>query len=688
AAFDLASGRLLWSHALPYDDPGFFVESENREDRRPYGQIAAGGGLVAVWSRTRRHVELLNSANGASAGGVDLPAEPRWLGLSAAGEVIAVLMRGDHGAIEGRDARSGAQTWRLDLPLTERNPRRFASILSADRTTVYLCADRSLAAVDLAQHKLTWSVPTGGGEDLSLHLDGGLLVVAAHQGDSWRNHALEPAAGKTVFDGEVYKGWRPYLADSFRFVGDRAIGMNDQRGGGHPTVICRSLSGNKELWSADLGDAWHHRCVGFQAAGKYLAVLEHPEDDLRLRYLLLDLETGRPAGSGMLPGTDVAHRESVMPTAFVAGQLVYAAREGMCAVGGLPPPPAGRLALEAALDQVRATAGQPGPAHEGASEFTALYRPDTRPALFTRQALRIDGQLDDWAGDEAIALGDALDVRSAPGGAWGGAPDLSAKARVAWDRRFVYLAIETGDDRHEPPALGGSPLDGDSVVVGIDPQGSNAGEQSPLVLALSLSDGRTRVTQISGAPLPLPDAADEAGKGDEDRVTARAVRKAAGCTYEVAIPWTALRANPGERPGYRLAMGLGVAVVDWDGGKPKAALEWGYGLMRGIAANRMARIQFVDLTPERIAGYRKFIALMPTHEFAWRFVERIAATHIGPAGLPGRVGEIEGYIAANPAGVHTATAIAELERLYRSGGSAEPGEQAARFALKAGVAAR
>jgi outer membrane protein assembly factor BamB len=690
-AIDNASGRLLWTRALSYDDAGFFLDTENRGDRR-FAEAVATPTVVASWRPGARQVEVCDAHSGAFIARIAFPSELHWVGISG-DQILGLQTKGDRCWIEGRVIGSGAIGWTQDLAVREKWIRRFAATLSPDRATAYLAFEANLVAVDLNARKVLYTEAFQLSEGPTLAYDGAALVSTGRRGDGYHSQAISPQTGKTFFDVEFHHGWGTPPLSPYRFTGDRALSISDQRVDRHQTVICRAAADGKELWTADLGDLWHHRCVGAEVVGRLFVVIDRTNEDMRLRYRCYALEDGRPVGGGMLPGLDQRSRETVMATAMLGGQLVYGCTDGVCAVGALPPAAGGHPSLEAAIANVAASKEAD---REGASEFLAIHRPDLRPALFTRQPMRIDGHLDDWTGIDAIELGDAFCVRAVAGASWGGPQSLSAHARVAWDRRFVYISAESRDDHFEAPAPGGSPLDGDCLVVGIDPDANNGGneERHPLVLALSLSprDGRTRITQLSGPALASRDTADEGEgapkEGEDDRASARIVRAAGGCTYELALPWASLRPNPNERPGYRTTMGIGLAVVDWQDGRPRAALEWGNGLVRGISPSRFSQVAFVDLTPERIASYRKFIELMPSHEFAWRFESRIAATHVGLAGVPGRISEIEGFIKANPGSVHAARALSELARLYRAAAVEQPQDKAASLAAGAGVAAR
>ncbi len=692
-AIDNASGRLLWTRALSYDDAGFFLDTENRGERRSAEAVATAS-TVASWRPGARQVEVIDAKSGALLARLAFAGELHWVGISG-DQILGLQTKGERVWIEGRVISSGALGWTQDLAVREKWIRRFAAALSPDGGTAYLAFEANLVALDLNARKVLYTEAFQLSEGPTFAYEGGALVSTGRRGDGYRSQAINPQTGKTFFDVEFHHGWGTPPLSPYRFVGDRAISISDQRVDRHQTVICRATADAKELWTADLGDLWHHRCVGAEVVGRMLVVIDRTNDDMRLRYRCYALEDGRPLGGGMLPGLDQRSRETVMATAMLGGQLVYGCTDGVCAVGALPPAAGGHPSLEAAIAAVAASKEAD---REGASEFLAIHRPDLRPALFTRQPLRIDGHLGDWGGIDAIELADAFCVRASPGAGWGGPQSLSAKARVAWDRRFVYLSAETRDDHFEAPAPGGSPLDGDCLVVGIDPDANNGGneERHPLVLALSLSprDARTRITQLGGPALASRDTPDEGApagapkEGEDDRASARIVRAAGGCTYELALPWAALRPNPNERPGYRTTMGIGLAVVDWKDGRPRAALEWGNGLVRGISPSRFSQVAFVDLTPERIASYRKFIELMPSHEFAWRFESRIAATHVGLAGVPGRISEIEGFLKANAGSVHAARALAELARLYRAAGVDQPQDKAGALAAAAGVGVR
>lgn len=686
-AIDPATGRTRWTHAVVYDDAGFFLDRDEDERKRErfFDEVSASPAAVAVRRRESRQVELLDPRSGAIIATVPFAGSIRWTAM--AGDLLLVAVQaGERLVLEARTT-SGQTAWTRDWNVG-RDQRHFAAAVDGARGIAWLASDRQLVAVDLAKKQDLFTQGVHLGDYASLRLDGGVLVLSSRRDNNWTTTLLDPASGKPVMDETQVRGDRSPALSRPLIVGDRVIVESGQRNGHRVQLVCRSLAGGKELWSTDLGETHHRRFLGQAVVERSVVLISYVGGDPRLRYTMLDLDSGKVTGGGDLPGYRPANEEKILPVLAAGGQLLYGNQQGVIAVGGLPAPPAGRRPLDGAIDQLRAAARQPSREAEGAGEFLATYAPDTAPALYTAAPPRTDGQFDGAA--SSIAIDRPADVRLEPGARWAGAGDCSARARVLWDERFIHVAVAVVDDDHRPVPAGGSPLDGDALLIGIDPDGANTSgeDRQPLVLSLALVDGQPRLTQFSGRAVQAREGEEDQGRiGDDDRASVRIVRSAAGVTYELALPWVVVRPNANERPGWKATMGIDLAVIDRDAGQSKA-MEWGSGLVRGINPKRFGQVTFIGLTPERIASFRRFTELMPAHEFAWRFVQRIAETHLGQAGLPGRIAEIESFIKANPTSVHAATALGELAALHLRAGSDRGFQRAAEFGAAAGVGAR
>lgn len=688
-AIDPATGRTRWTHAVVYDDAGFFLDRDEDERRRErfFDEVSASASAVAVRRREARVVELLDPRTGALLTTQAFAGTIRWTAM-AGDTLLVVSQAGERLVLEARTP-AGKSAWTRDWNVG-RDLRHFAATIDPVRGVAYLVSDRQLVAVDLAKQQELFTQGIQLGEYPTLRVDGGVVVMTSRRDGNWTSVLIDPASGKPMAEDMTSRGDRAPALSRPLIVGDRFLIGGDQRKANRVVLTCRSLAGGKELWSADIGDVHNRRFLGQAVVDRHVVLISFANGDPRLRYTMLDLDSGKVEASGDLPGYRPANEEKTLPVLAVGGQLLYGNQQGVIAVGGLPTPPAGRRPLDGAIDQLRAAVIQPSRDAEGAGEFLATYAPDTAPALFTATPLRTDGQIEGKLSDGGIAIEQPTNVRLEPGATWGGAGDCSARARVLWDDHHVHLAIAVVDDDFRPVPSGGSPLDGDALLIGIDPDGANAAgeDREPLVLALALVDGRPRLTQFSGRAVKAREwEEDQTRPGEDDRASVRIVRTATGLAYELALPWVVIRPNTNERPGWKATMGLNLAVIDRDAGQSKS-MEWGSGLVRGINPRRFGQVTFIGLTPERIASYRRFTELMPAHEFAWRFVQRIAETHLGQAGLPGRIAEVETFVKANPQSVHAATALGELAALHLRAGSDRGFQRAAEFGAAAGVGPR
>jgi hypothetical protein len=681
AIYEAATGRLLWTRPIERDDVGFTLDYEKWMGERSDGvSISAAG--VAIHIRNSRVVSVFNAKTGALIAKVAFGANV--LGASVIGsEVVAVLQGNQKCWVEGRAPNAADAAWKLDLPgvpMQENAYQQALVLVAPDQNSLCLCLEFGVACVDLVAKQAPPFQRVHMGDRFNAYFDGGLLVIRKRLSVQSQYLAFEPKSGKLVFDQQSIAKEPPYGQSGFRFAGDFAVGTVQQRPAEPWITMCRKLSTGQQQWAVEFNNGKSGRSLHrVDIAGAFVALIYGPQQDRGLTYRLLDLASGRHVGEGALPGLRATGHE--LHSAFVDGALLYTAQQGIYAVGGLAAASGAASPLEAALTRARSAAAEPVRGHEGALELLANYASDARSALASAKPRRIDGHLDEWVGTEQIRLADASASRRERAEAWKGSKDCSATAQVGWDRQYLYVAIDIVDDDACEPAPGANPLDGDCVVLGIDPDDSPGSSEdgNPTVIALALSAGRPRMVQLSGRPVDV---------ADDQRVLLRVVRKAEGWAYEAAVPWSSLREADERGERRSTAIGVGLAVMDWDGGKPEAAMEWGYGLARGIDAQLFNRINLVDMTPERVASFRAFIELMPEHEFSARFLANIAGTYLGEAGIAGRIKEFESFLTAHPATANSAWAVAELSRLYVGAGKDQPRDATAAFARKAGVPPR
>jgi outer membrane protein assembly factor BamB len=688
-ARDQADGRLVWSHPLLIDDCGFVLsvdEERIRERRRANTLVAADDALVVLRPAGGGIVTVLDAARGTQRARLALAGTIHACEV-VGGRLVSVTQVAEKLMIDVRSAE-GVVIGGVELPLPNREVRKIATLVDAGRGTLVVASHRMLAAIDLAKPAVRWSVPLEIGEPPTLSLAGGrIAVLGRRDGQQWLLQMVDPADGKVAGTCEVQRG--DDRLDEVRrplFAGDRWLSFSHKREGDRWLVVARNLAKpDQEVWSTDLGERHRRRLCGRAVMGASLVVVTCDDWGARFQWTTLDLANGRVTGTGTVAGIAPAEDEEEPDIAAAGNLLLCAGGKGVVALGGLPPAAPGQDALLAAITRLRADPQ----AGEGADALIAAYAPPVAPALAAERSPRTDGQLDDWSGAPGIVLDRRTQVRQLAGRSWDGPGDLAARARVMWDANAVHLAVEIDDDRFDAAAPGATLDDGDSLVVGIDPGlGRDDGDRQPLVLALALVDGRTQLVQLQGRTvLEEHDAEAPASSDDGVRLAARAVRRAGGWSAELAIPWSALRTNPQERPGWRTDLGLGLAVMDRDGPRLQA-IEWGAGLVRSISARRFGTAKCIDLTGQRIAGFRRFIDLLGDHPYAWRFTRRIAATSMGAGGLPQRIAEIEGFIRAQPKSSSISAALAELLRLRRRAGDVDPEAKVASFANAAKVPPR
>lgn|GEM_PF-5407304 len=149
--------------------------------------------------------------------------------------------------------------------------------------------------------------------------------------------------------------------------------------------------------------------------------------------------------------------------------------------------------------------------------------------------LQMDGWLDDWP-TAPLTIADVVFGR----GAWSGADDLSATARMAWDEQMLYLGVEVTDDVFSQGASGRDLHLGDGIELQLDTD--LAGDFDGA--AMSADDW-----QIGISPGDLAGRAPEVyawrprgGSMSGVRLGARATDT--GYVLEAALPWAAIDVNP------------------------------------------------------------------------------------------------------------------------------------------------
>ncbi len=675
-------GRLLWTQGMTLEDSGFILDQddERKRERRGGSLISGDATLVALRPLGASSISLFDAATGNPRGRLNYPGTLITC-VVAGGRVATVRQLGQKLVVDVRTVQ-GEVVWSEELRTVVQDLRQIVTALDATRTTLVIAGGRLLTAIDLAKPAVRWLETPDLGEMPSVTFASErLCVFARRQGQQWMLQVFESATGKTIGTVETQRKDRVEGAEAPLIVGTRWLSCTDQRQRDRWVVVCRDLAKpDQEQWATDIGERHRRNLAGRAVVGSTLVLITADDWGRRFTWITLDLGNGRVTGTGRVDGLEPAEHDEEVTVVALGNLVLCAGQQGVVAIGGLPPAPPD--ALKAALAQLRRSDRTTATG----DLLLTMQTPPEAPALASERSPRVDGQLDEWSGEAAIVLDQRRQVRG--GDAWRGRGDLAAQARVQWDATSVYVAVTVADDQWQPAVAGADLDEGDSLVLGIDPDPTrDGGEIQPLVLTVALVDGRTRLVQRSGRAAGQVDEDYQPQGDDGAHLNARVIRTASGWNAEIAVPWSMLRVNPSERPGWRTDLGLGLMVIDRDGAQ-RQAIEWGAGLFGAVSDRRFGRVKCIDLTGERIAGFRRFIDLLGDHAYAWRFTRRIANTHLGAAGLPARIAEVERYVSAQPQSGSTAIALAELVRLRRELGDGDPAAAVAQVAAKAKVPAR
>ncbi len=197
---------------------------------------------------------------------------------------------------------------------------------------------------------------------------------------------------------------------------------------------------------------------------------------------------------------------------------------------------------------------------EAQPPVTALGRAADRTLTALRGAVRVDGELSEWADAAPVDLGLADATLGAPE-----ATDFSARAMLLWDNTALYLAVQATDDRLDGSDTASRDLvDSDYVRLTLSPL-APAGRTDGLLgaddLVLAIAPGAELVKLVTyeGAGRAAFEVA---------AVTLAVGTDAAGWRLEAAIPWTALGRTPAAGDTWAANLQLG----DSDGAGRRAEL--------------------------------------------------------------------------------------------------------------------
>jgi hypothetical protein len=194
---------------------------------------------------------------------------------------------------------------------------------------------------------------------------------------------------------------------------------------------------------------------------------------------------------------------------------------------------------------------------------------------------KTDGKLDDWVKKCPIPLigRNQLTIR-AEGYAWTPG-NLSAIAYLMWDEANLYVALNVRDNVHHPAGsgqqLGAAFLQGDSIVLGVDPtrRGPDAdGKAFAYIIASTVPGGGSGRHTLFRAPERSGGRTAGHLFRDSSVYDLAVVPGDGGCVYELRIPLTEL----GVQGAIGAKLGLSLQLNDSDGQGPAAHMNWGGGL--------------------------------------------------------------------------------------------------------------
>jgi hypothetical protein len=186
----------------------------------------------------------------------------------------------------------------------------------------------------------------------------------------------------------------------------------------------------------------------------------------------------------------------------------------------------------------------------GGAEVSETFRPGLWNVPRAPAPPVIDGRGAAWADIPAAVLGgDAGDFTALREGARRGPEDLSARARLTWDERALYVLVEVTDDQHVQSHHGPDVWQSDNVQLAFDSgleawKAREAGQAAEYAeIGLSRTDTGDEVYRWLWKEGPAPG------------VAIKSSREGNRTTYEAVIPWPELNAaapKPGALSGFAL----------------------------------------------------------------------------------------------------------------------------------------
>ena len=450
---------------------------------------------------------------------------------------VFLLLRGDNLYVEERTLDTLATRHALynsGIPISDRDqglPLGPALLLHSHTQAAWFdCASRTFKPFDLPLVNCgLW------------HEQGKWAMLGYDQANQWWT-AICDAKGTMLFKEGTAGGacWadHPNGEHLLRFDWDR---------GGFLGVVARTFATGKEAWYLKQRQGgWSQRFNGMAMLDHY-AVLFISDAEGHFTYQLVDAQTGTVAASGPLPGECPP---DVIPMATVGSQVVYGTSQGLVVLTPTTVEASGQSASDPSVPSLTTLAPY------------AIYNAPAAPMV-------IDGHLDDWTDIDAVELTAPGAARSGGGAALPQA--AHARLQLCWDGDGLKVAVRVLAPTHHDIIPGGGALFGDGLVLAIDPDADIFRASAPILLSLSLRDGISRL-MLNGVVM--------SDQPDQPRM--RAAVDPQGITFELAIPWATLRADPNNRPGGQRSLHVGLLATTAVPGDMPRALELGWGLAGGF----------------------------------------------------------------------------------------------------------
>ncbi|QNK56517.1 S-layer homology domain-containing protein [Paenibacillus sp. PAMC21692] len=211
------------------------------------------------------------------------------------------------------------------------------------------------------------------------------------------------------------------------------------------------------------------------------------------------------------------------------------------------------------------------------SDFAAGFGGRTHMPIFYAEDMALSGEPDHWESWGAFT-GISLPHPSRPEqtqiAGYGGAEDLSAEAKFAYNEQYFYMAVKVRDNVHHPVA-NADMWSGDSVQIGFGDNGVYGPEYG-----FNLAAGnQPQIWRWNNGGATM----------DKSSVNYDVSRTDDSTYYEAAIPWAAIYGEAGFRESFHFSM----VINDNDGSGRRGWIEWTSGIGRVKDGNQLAQLDAV-----------------------------------------------------------------------------------------------